>query len=331
MYSWDRTAQLSALTMLMFDPFYRTIRGFAILIEKEWLSAGHKVQVQLVCVCVCSNALASLRSLLVVLTDEVQFQDRMGHLHPWNESEMSPVFLQFVDCVWQLTRQYPCEFEFNSKMLIYILDHVSSGTYGTFLCNTEQQRRELNLERATASIWSYILAEVAQFTNPCYAPPAGFSTERTQVALLRPVASMKRLELWQEYYLRYDRSLVISFAGDPKSVIDNKLQQARQDVRRIEAQLQTLSPELGALGSAADVKDASSSIGALSASAAAFEQRVAAEVERRLAIELAKHTTASSSPSSVSSTPPSHLAVAAAAAAAAAAAFSDDEFTLTAE
>lgn len=39
---WDRTAQLSGLAMLMLDPYYRTIRGFEVLVEKEWICSGHK-------------------------------------------------------------------------------------------------------------------------------------------------------------------------------------------------------------------------------------------------------------------------------------------------
>ncbi|KAJ9137220.1 Protein phosphatase [Pleurostoma richardsiae] len=41
---WDRTSQLSALSQLMLEPYYRTIDGFAVLVEKDWLSFGHMFQ-----------------------------------------------------------------------------------------------------------------------------------------------------------------------------------------------------------------------------------------------------------------------------------------------
>ena len=38
---WDRTSQCTSLIMLIMDPYYRTIPGFIVLIEKEWISVGH--------------------------------------------------------------------------------------------------------------------------------------------------------------------------------------------------------------------------------------------------------------------------------------------------
>lgn len=39
---WDRTAQLCSLAQLLIDPYFRTLQGLAVLIEKDWRHFGHK-------------------------------------------------------------------------------------------------------------------------------------------------------------------------------------------------------------------------------------------------------------------------------------------------
>jgi len=39
---WDRTSQLSALAQICLDPYFRTMDGFITLVEKDWLSFGHR-------------------------------------------------------------------------------------------------------------------------------------------------------------------------------------------------------------------------------------------------------------------------------------------------
>lgn len=43
---WDRTSQLSALSQLLLDPYFRTLEGFIILVEKDWLAFGHMFQLR---------------------------------------------------------------------------------------------------------------------------------------------------------------------------------------------------------------------------------------------------------------------------------------------
>ncbi|KAI4832245.1 hypothetical protein KUCAC02_015219 [Chaenocephalus aceratus] len=66
---WDRTAQACSVASILLDPYYRTIRGLMVLIERDWVSFGHK------------------------------FSHRYGHLDG-DPKEVSPVIDQFVEvCV----------------------------------------------------------------------------------------------------------------------------------------------------------------------------------------------------------------------------------------
>uniref|UniRef100_UPI00398F0ED6 myotubularin-related protein 1b isoform X2 n=1 Tax=Pristiophorus japonicus TaxID=55135 RepID=UPI00398F0ED6 len=164
---WDRTSQLTALTMLILDSYYRTIKGFEVLLEKEWLSFGHR------------------------------FAVRIGHGDENHaDADRSPIFLQFIDCVWQMTRQFPAAFEFNELFLLTILDHLYSCLFGTFLYNCEQQRMKEEAQTKTISLWSYINSQLEEFTNPFYV--------NYENHVLYPVASLRHLELWVNYYVRWN-------------------------------------------------------------------------------------------------------------------------------
>ncbi|XP_075986868.1 phosphatidylinositol-3-phosphate phosphatase [Anticarsia gemmatalis] len=181
---WDRTAQLTALAMLMLDPYYRTLRGFEVLIEKEWLSFGHK------------------------------FQLRIGHGDErHSDADRSPVFVQWVDCVWQLQQQFPTAFEFTERLLITIVDHLYSCRFGTFLFNTERERAKEEVKTKTVSLWSYINSRQDLYLNPLYWGPSSFGASsppspysRPQ-AVLVPVASLRVIKLWKALYCRWNPTM----------------------------------------------------------------------------------------------------------------------------
>uniref|UniRef100_A0A8C7LTN3 phosphatidylinositol-3,5-bisphosphate 3-phosphatase n=1 Tax=Oncorhynchus mykiss TaxID=8022 RepID=A0A8C7LTN3_ONCMY len=206
---WDRTAQLTSLAMLMLDSHYRTLRGFQVLLEKEWISFGHK------------------------------FAARVGHGDENHaNSERSPLFIQFIDCVWQMNRQFPAAFEFNELFLITILDHLYSCLFGTFLYDSEQERVEVQTK--TVSLWSYINSQPEDFTNPFYVD--------YEHQVLYPLASVRHLELWTGYYVRWN----------PRMRPQMPVHQNLKELLFLRAELQRKVDELE--------REASSSRGSLSSS-----------------------------------------------------------------
>ncbi|KAF9036634.1 protein-tyrosine phosphatase-like protein [Panaeolus papilionaceus] len=215
---WDRTSQLSALSQVCLDPFYRTIRGFEILMEKDWLSFGHKFLDR-------SGHLSSEKFFVSPTGDIssgsgteaaqaflVSVQNRFASQNHLKET--SPIFHQFLESVRQVQRQFPDRFEFNERFLRKIYYHLYSCQFGTFLFNCERERKTSDdgppaVER-TRSLWDFLNtpAEMEQNRNPTYDPSLDDPSSRAvdaDMGVLYPNA--KDVRFWNELYGRADEEM----------------------------------------------------------------------------------------------------------------------------
>ncbi|EPY84155.1 myotubularin related protein 12-like protein [Camelus ferus] len=105
----DLCCLISSLVQVMMDPHCRTRFGFQSLVQKEWIMGGH-----------C-------------------FLDRCNHLRQSDKEEV-PVFLLFLDCVWQLVHQHPPAFEFTETYLTVLSDSLYIPIFSTFFFNSPHQK-----------------------------------------------------------------------------------------------------------------------------------------------------------------------------------------------
>ncbi|CAL2050069.1 unnamed protein product [Caenorhabditis brenneri] len=180
------TTILSSLSQLLSDPFYRTIDGFRVLVEKEWLSFGH-------------------------------------FFHKENEM-CSSSFICFMDCVYQISQQYPSVFEFSDFYINFLAYHSASGFFRTFVDYCEEKRLQSDANEfflpddlTTISIWEYIKLRTrvaTYFFNEIY--------EQFGDPIV-PSSSVSQIRMWPfltEPHLRYGSPYDIDASYHEQKLVD---------------------------------------------------------------------------------------------------------------
>ncbi|KAF4976499.1 hypothetical protein FZEAL_6843 [Fusarium zealandicum] len=230
---WDRTSQLSALAQIMLDPYYRTLEGFIVLVEKDWLSFGHMFRLRSGHLNhedwfnVQRDAFAGAKvqpgendgrgdAFQHVLSGAKRFfnpnkddpdlaavsETASGKVvddEATTPKMVSPVFHQFLDCTYQLLRQNKTRFEYNERFLRRLLYHLYSCQYGTFLFNSEKQRRDARATERTSSVWDYFLCRRAEFTNPDFDPTVDDHIKGQERIIL---PRLKEIRWWHQLFGR---------------------------------------------------------------------------------------------------------------------------------
>ncbi|CAF0810401.1 unnamed protein product [Adineta ricciae] len=109
----DNNCLMASLIQIFLRPHCRTIKGFCELIVREWIVRGHP------------------------------FRERFGQVLSdvyGSPAQEAPVFLLFLDCVYQLINQNPFAFEFTEYLLLELYHNVCYCYQHTFALNSVLER-----------------------------------------------------------------------------------------------------------------------------------------------------------------------------------------------
>ncbi|CAJ0922861.1 unnamed protein product, partial [Mesorhabditis belari] len=168
----DSTILVTSLAQMILDPDARTIRGFQSLIEREWICGGHPFSLR--------NAHSAFAEGTITGPYE------------------APVFLAFLDCVWQLTQQFQHSFEFTEGFLLDLFEHSYASEFGSFLGNNEMEKQKHQVRQHTVSLWSYVNNPeiLKSYVNVLYEP---------NESVTWPSVAPQSIQVWERLFLRWQR------------------------------------------------------------------------------------------------------------------------------
>merc|ERR1711920_1029628 len=117
----------------------------------------------------------------------------MGALGEEPTSSYSPVFFQWLECVYQLMEQFPKAFEFTSQLLLALGNEVLSNRYGNFLSDTEKDNYQ-SVQPCTLSCWSHVAAGANR--SDIYT--------RSDAPLLPKTSQDLYPKVWTDYWFQYN-------------------------------------------------------------------------------------------------------------------------------
>ena len=161
-FVFDDPTVAQALAQFLLDPYFRTIEGFQVLVEKEFCAFGH------------------------------MFRERGGF---GRDGETGPIFLQFLDAIAQILNHHPREAEFNDHLLKFLWRAAYSRLFANFLHNNDSDRSR-NAQRPV-SVWKAIDHDRLKFTNVLY--HARRKSDYTPMEVLEPKTALQSLTLWAIY------------------------------------------------------------------------------------------------------------------------------------
>ncbi|GMT29128.1 hypothetical protein PFISCL1PPCAC_20425, partial [Pristionchus fissidentatus] len=181
----DVAAVVSSIVQVCLDKQSRKMEGLQRLIEKEWISLGHPFS----------------RRLLSV-----------------EGSPFCPVFLVFLDALYQLVEMYPTQFEYTSSSLVAIWDLVLTGTVGSVSCEDATEQWQLGRHSSLFPLESHykepftLLFHGIQYSAAIAMTRTG--RDKPLLAdIIRPPSSAANVRLWNECYLRWQPEAVVRGGG----------------------------------------------------------------------------------------------------------------------